>query len=501
MTPFAWLFAVAFGGEVEIDSAITEVVVFQGSARVTRVATATIEPGRTDLVFDGLPLLLVTESLTAEGEGTAGGTILGIDTRPQRGTEERDAKVKALLDEKEGLSDEITALRDEKARIEGEVRFLTSVVPTAPEELEERQFLADDAADQIVAVAAQLGTDVRTLLAAQRKAEIAIRDLEKEVARIDREVAVVRGAGTDHQRVAVGIDAARAGKVTVRISYLVDGATWSPAYDARFRPDDNKVTLGLRGVVTQNTGESWDGVALKLSTADPSGSTAPPELSPFWLQDSYGYAATTAATGGATAVEFATSRKEDVPADGTARQVPLASLDLDAVVVHHVVARRVASAYLTARVENTAPYALLPGTVSSYLGGAYVGEGALALTPPGEDVDLSFGLDDRVEVERTRLQDVAYGTKPLGGREKQVYGFETVVTNRTGRPTTIEVTEQVPTSRYDRYTVSATTTPEAVVPKEGVFSWTVDLADGAEAKFGLQYEVSWPEGDRPVLLD
>ena len=75
------------------------------------------------------------------------------------------------------------------------------------------------------------------------------------------------------------------------------------------------------------------------------------------------------------------------------------------------------------------------------------------------------------------------------------------MTNRTGRPAKIEVTEQIPTSRYDRYTVTAQTTPTADIPKEGVFVWKLDMADGAESKLRLEYEVSWPEGDRPVLLD
>jgi hypothetical protein len=508
------LLSVAWADDLEVESTIEAVTLYQDRARVTREVTVTVDPGRTDLVFDGLPLNLIAESLAAEGEGTAGATLLGIDTRPQRGTEDRDERIRELKDEQRELEDQVTDLRDVLQRVRAEIAFVTSVKPVAPAELREDTMLATDAPEQLTRMAQQLGDDLRGLYEEQRAAEWQIRDLEKEVDRIKREIRLIGGAGTDSQRVAVGLDARRAGRVTVRLMYVVTGASWSPSYNARYRPADGKVRLELSGTATQRTGEDWEGVDLLLSTARPQEGTAPPALSPFYLREGYAPAplggvgrgermdhAAAAVADRSTVVEFQSRRKETLLADGTARQVPLTSVDFDAEVLHKVVARRLEAAWLTARVENTAEWSLLPGPVSAYLGTAYVGEGVLPLTAPGEEVDLSFGVDDRVAVKRTRLKEVAFDTKLLSNRERQQYGFETELANHSGRPIKVVVVEQIPTSAQDEFKVEVQTEPEVEIPKEGVFEWEAEIPSEGEATFTLEYEVSWPEGMRPMLLD
>ena len=157
--------------------------------------------------------------------------------------------------------------------------------------------------------------------------------------------------------------------------------------------------------------------------------------------------------------------------------------------------------YLTARVTNDAEWSWMPGPVNSYLGSAFVGQGTVAATPPGGEVDLSFGVDDRVAVERVRIEDLTLSQRPLSNRERQQWGFETRVTNRTGAPIDLIVSEQVPATREDRFEVEVHTEPEVEVPKEGVFEWETTLASGAREVFTLEYEVSWPEGQRPMVLD
>jgi uncharacterized protein (TIGR02231 family) len=162
--------------------------------------------------------------------------------------------------------------------------------------------------------------------------------------------------------------------------------------------------------------------------------------------------------------------------------------------------RKVPSAYLTARVTNSDDHAWLPGGVSAYMGTAYVGEGAVGMTPPGKTVDLSFGVDERVRVERTRVS-TSEGDKPLANREHASYAWKTTVTNRTGRAVKLVVTEQVPVSREQAFQVKTEATPAVTVPSTGVFDWELSLTDGAKQELLLTYDVSWPAGDRPVLME
>jgi len=465
MTSLLFLLAgAALGADQPVDSRVSAVTVFADRARVTREVSVEVPSGRTDLVFDGLPIQLLSDSLAAEGEGTAGATLTGIDIRPQRGTEDRDERVAALVAERQGIQDRIGAEQDVIQRVQGEMAFLKALSPKAPDKLDDATFLADDAPDQLAALARQVGGDLRTLYEEQRAAERRVRDMAKDVARIDRELQELAQVGNeDSLRVAVGLDARRAGRVTVRLDYVTTGASWTPRYDARYDLKSGDIRLDMSGEVQQRTGEDWQGIDLVLSTAKPQQGTAPPRLSPFYLQEGYSvgrdYGGGAVALGGApgapmtstgavvsdraTAFEFEATRAEDVPADGTLRRVFLVGLDLEGDTVHQVVARRLEAAWLTARVVNSAEFAILPGPVSSYLGTAYVGEGQITLTAPGDELDLSFGVDDRVGVERTRLEDVSEGTRPLGNRERRRWGFRTTVENRTGDDIQVQVHDQV----------------------------------------------------------
>lgn len=496
----ALLVSLAFGDEVVVAAKPTEVVVFLSGARVTRSATAEVPAGRSDLVFEGLPLGLVPASLVAEGEGTAGAILTGIDFRPKRATDDRDARVAALRAERLRFTDRMRARDDEIVRIKGELGFLAALEPRANPKLEDRTFLATDVATELVTLSRAVGADTGRLLVEQRAAERANRDDAKEVARIDKEIGQLSsGDGEDSLRVAVGVDAQRAGRVTVRLKYLVDSGGWTPHYDARYRPADGKVRLELQGEVVQQTGEDWQDVALTLSTAMPQEGTAPPALDPFWLGQGSGVVGTSG-SGRAAAIELPVRGREDVPSDGTRHRVGLTSWDLSAELVHRVVPRKVPSAWLTARVTNPDDHAWLAGGVSAYMGTAYVGEGALAQTPPGKTLDLSFGVDERVRVERTRVS-TSEGDKPLANREHAAYAWKTTITNRTGRAVKLVVSEQIPVSREQAFVVKAETTPEVTIPSTGLFDWELSLADGAKQELQLRYDVSWPQGDRPVLME
>src|SRR5262249_26117330 len=65
----------------------------------------------------------------------------------------------------------------------------------------------------------------------------------------------------------------------VRLNYLVDAASWHPAYKLR-AGNGNKDAVGLEylAAVVQQTGEDWSGVSMTLSTAQPMLNASPPDL-------------------------------------------------------------------------------------------------------------------------------------------------------------------------------------------------------------------------------
>src|SRR5262249_6064174 len=66
----------------------------------------------------------------------------------------------------------------------------------------------------------------------------------------------------------------------VELSYLVGGASWAPAHEARVG-DGGAVEISSYATVTQETGEDWSGAHLVLSTAVPRQNATPPTVAPL----------------------------------------------------------------------------------------------------------------------------------------------------------------------------------------------------------------------------
>ncbi|CAM9464964.1 unnamed protein product [Scytosiphon promiscuus] len=80
-------------------------------------------------------------------------------------------------------------------------------------------------------------------------------------------------------RVLVTIDVdAPLSPIELEVSYMTPGATWSPSYDLKVDTETDSVTCTYYGRVSQNTTEDWKGVALKLSTVEPSVKNTPASL-------------------------------------------------------------------------------------------------------------------------------------------------------------------------------------------------------------------------------
>jgi hypothetical protein len=93
------------------------------------------------------------------------------------------------------------------------------------------------------------------------------------------------GKNSDNQinQVKVILEAEQANTVTLKLSYLVHGASWYPVYDIRVSSQEETMNLVYKANVVQNTGEDWNNVNLKISTALPHMGAEHPELQPWRL--------------------------------------------------------------------------------------------------------------------------------------------------------------------------------------------------------------------------
>lgn len=261
---------------VSVESRLEQVTVYAHGARVRRVATLTAPAAGTVVRFVGLPLSVMDGTVRSEVEGGATVTSLRVDVAVPGG--------EARTEE----STELRAARKRASLAEAEVERLRLAI----DRLSAARPVVDDESDDPPAPWANVLAARREFVRLRSEREVALRTLyaaataELEEARRALNVEVQRDAYLSNAKTArlhetrkqVDLELTGSGQVTVRLEYQVAAARWAPSYVARI--DGEHASFQLRAVVAQQSGEDWNGVALRLSTAVPEQFTQLPELVP-----------------------------------------------------------------------------------------------------------------------------------------------------------------------------------------------------------------------------
>jgi uncharacterized protein (TIGR02231 family) len=201
---------------------------------------------------------------------------------------------------------------------------------------------------------------------------------------------------------------------------------------------------------------------------------------------------------GLLSASFKTPRRETVDGAGQARRVALARFPLQGNVTRTAAPRVEAAAFLTAKAMNETGIPLLPGAVGVYLGDEFVGRTALPATPPGAELELAFGADDRVEIDRKVLERRHESAGLLSKDEVYRYRVRISARNRYQAPVALKLLDLVPVSRDEKIEVRLLdgTTPATREDPErpGVRAWELALAPREEKVVELRYEVRYPRG-------
>lgn len=108
------------------------------------------------------------------------------------------------------------------------------------------------------------------------------REMQAQLELLQRQRSEVAAVAVKHEQEAVVfVDKPAADAATVRLTYLVDGCGWSPAYNVRATTGGEQAQVEFNALIQQMSGEDWSDVELTLSTATPALSSAAPALAPF----------------------------------------------------------------------------------------------------------------------------------------------------------------------------------------------------------------------------
>ena len=495
-----------------LGNGITQVTVYPDRANVVREHTVELGAGEGIVRIHALPARLNPASLRVRAEGTGGLRLQHVETRTVHGRDLAHPGERALTEALRSAQDARRDLSDGRQAQTLKLGFIERLSENAgavepalsPEQWHRAWGLIGDGALDTLEQIARIDT--------------ALRDVDAEIARIERELNALRTDRRDSVEAGIHYHAEVAGTAVITLEYEVPGASWAPLYEARLDTDGATLEWVQRAEVRQNTGEEWHDVVLYLSTSRPALGGSLPEIHSWFIDiapphralqrheaDALGMMAAPAPvmdkavleTTGFTS-QYRVPGRVSLPADNRQQRFLLATESHAVELSARAVPALSTDAYLFAETVFQGATPMLPGTVNLFQDGQLAGQTRVGTVAPGAVLRLAFGVDDRIEVRHELDRDITGREGLLRRQQKLERGYRFTLNNRHDRALNVTVLDRLPVPRDERIKVELS--PASTAPAErdvdgrlGVLAWTTDLEAGGEAEIRFGYVVSWPE--------
>ncbi len=209
------------------------------------------------------------------------------------------------------------------------------------------------------------------------------------------------------------------------------------------------------------------------------------------------FQAAQAVTEGA-AILFRIAKPVNIPSDNTRHSAVIALEKLPVSTEYVTVPKHSPLAFLNAELVNRAGWPLLPGAVKIFSGNTFVGSADLKRVASGEKFVLPFGNDDQVTVKRDELKQ--HKEAGMFGKNRMAYRITTTVSNFRAEPQTVSVKDQLPLAGDSEIKVSLeeSTLPPTAKQDDGTLIWKLLLAPGEKKELRYEIVVEYPK-DRVVV--
>lgn len=510
------LLALSAGGALA-QSRIDEVMVYPGGALVTRLAS--VAAGARELVLSCVTARFEPESLQIDAPAGVNLGPISIETVPRERAAEcasspLDTRIRELEDQQNALAAEFQALDVSlgylKAVGSGEARGTPAAAIAGTAE----------------------GLRKSALDALQRQAQNRRQQeaIEKQLTPLRLERDRLVQANPQWRLLRARLSTAK--EAELRVSYRLSSAGWSPQYRALLDTATSALRLERLALVSQQSGEDWKNVKLRLSTVQPRQTLGLPGPAP-WIVD---LRQTTAVTiegsavkamaapapapmalraapkmeaaepelerfdvsvfQGAHAAEFTLPGRVSIDSGAQRASFGLGTETLQAELRSRIQPQQEAAAYLVA--EATRPAGSWPvGPLQLIRDGSGVGQSQLRVAGSDDKLELFFGRDEALRVQVEPEQRNAGDKGFIGTRIERKYGRAYVIENRHTTPVTVQLIEPGPTSRHEDIKVTSqfapAPMPEAWRKQPGMVWWQQVLDAGKSQRFTAEYVISAPK--------
>jgi len=546
-----WVFPAALPAGADADEAkpltskISAVTVYADRARVTRVAPVDVRAEATRFAFAQLPGWIDEGSIRVSLLPVEVGRVLDVQVRRTYLARASGADIQKADADVRDIADQLAAVEDEKGVLEAQTKQVDAIrmfsLEKLPKDVATREIKPEEYGASVKFIASSL----REISQGKRELEKKRRDLEPELEARKRKLNDLRERAQLEQCTVIITLQGTAQAGTLSLSYMLPGATWEPVHELRASTDAKTVNLASFAVVMQTTGEDWIDATLSLSTQSSTETMKIPELEALlvggrrlpkmlagrggtfeeanrnWMgqngawfdmhnpdsSSQSGYRINQAAQldnakrieqvfetlqQRGTTAHFPALGPQIIRSDGRPSRVPIGNTELAA--QHRIVAAPEMSLNAANLVDlsNTTQQPLLPGRISLFVGGAFLGLTEMEFVAPGESFALYLGAADQVKL--SRILDKKRSTLTRGGAKTRMQvSFLVDVENLSGKSFGVQLADRVPVSETDEIRVSGVKiVPEGKPDAKGLLHWDLNLTAKESKQFRIEYALEYP---------
>ncbi len=334
------------------------------------------------------------------------------------------------------------------------------------------------------------------------------------------------GNSQHHWQAVIKLSNPATANTTLLYNYRVRQAGWKADYTLNALPDQKHVEWVWTARILQQTGVDWQGVQLRIATAEPVFTLTPPKLRPWDIRDDIrdDYLAEARDLEPVT-MAMAPKMMNAPPPRKQERRVPVRNMgqlfdtyDLGQVDIASgkktqikiregqwkadftYLSRPLMSkqVFLEAKLNLTDDFLPLPtGTASIQVDGVHVGQRHFSLYKK-QNVTISFGSDPGLLVD-VETDHIAGEKGVLSKKETYNWNWIITYTNNKNIPVKLRVEDSIPHIWQEKIVLEENFSDPQPEKKENKLIWTLNLAPQEKQQIKYGYSVAYPK-EMPVLL-
>jgi TonB-dependent SusC/RagA subfamily outer membrane receptor len=201
-----------------------------------------------------------------------------------------------------------------------------------------------------------------------------------------------------------------------------------------------------------------------------------------------------------TSNEYIVEGDQSVNSDNKLNVITFRETNLNATYEYQSIPKLSKNVYLIGKVSDWYKADLIDGEANIYLENSYVGKSRINTQQFTDTLDLSFGVDNNISVNREKIRDFS-SSQSIGSNKKETYAWKLTIRNNKSYPIKAKLFDQVPiSSDKDIQVETLELTGGTMNPNTGKVQWSLELNPNETKQMILKYSVKFPK-DKIVKVE